>query len=81
MGFAAASAAATAAGAGAGATNVQFRRADAYRLPFADGAFDVTHCHQIPCHMDAPADALREMLRVTRPGGLVAARGADRAAG
>jgi len=56
---------------------VVFQAADAYRLPFPDGAFDVTHCHQVLAHLRDPAAALREMLRVTRPGGVVAAREAD----
>ncbi len=63
--------------AAAGVRNMRFRRADAYELPFPDAAFDVTHCHQMLCHMDAPGDALREMLRVTKPGGVVAARESD----
>ncbi|XXH05477.1 hypothetical protein Hte_011906 [Hypoxylon texense] len=46
-------------------------------LPFADGTFDVAHCHQVLCHLKAPSDALREMLRVTKPGGLVAVREGD----
>ncbi len=54
-----------------------FQPADVYRLPFPDGAFDVTHCHQMLAHLRDPADAMREMLRVTRPGGIVAAREAD----
>ena len=56
---------------------ITFQPADAYHLPFPDDAFDVTHCHQVLAHLRDPADALREMLRVTRPGGVVAAREAD----
>lgn len=63
----------------AGMPNMKFQQADAYQLPFPDASFDVAHCHQMLCHMDAPGDALREMLRVTRPGGVVAAREADMA--
>lgn len=61
----------------AGIKNIEFQQADAYDLPFADGTFDVTHCHQVLSHLKAPWDALREMLRVTKPGGLVAAREGD----
>ncbi|RYP46595.1 hypothetical protein DL768_007217 [Monosporascus sp. mg162] len=57
--------------------NMRFQPASAYELPFSDGSFDVTHCHQMLCHLDAPGDALREMLRVTKPGGIVAARESD----
>ena len=64
----------------AGVTNIEFRPANAYNLPFPNDTFDVAHCHQMLCHLDAPAEALREMLRVTKPGGLVAARESDLAA-
>ena len=66
--------------AAAGIENMEFQAADVYALPFPDATFDVTHCHQMLCHLDAPADALREMLRVTRPGGIVAVRESDLAA-
>lgn len=61
----------------AGVANIDFQQADVYKLPFADATFDITHCHQVLCHLKAPTDALREMLRVTKPGGLVAAREGD----
>lgn len=60
-----------------GIKNIEFQQADVYKLPFADGSFDVTHCHQVLCHLKAPSDALREMIRVTKPGGLVAVREGD----
>ncbi|CAM3546291.1 methyltransferase domain-containing protein [Nocardioides zeicaulis] len=41
------------------------------------GPFDVVHAHQVLQHVADPVGALREMLRVTRPGGLVAARDSD----
>lgn len=41
------------------------------------GPFDVVHAHQVLQHVAEPVGALREMLRVTRPGGLVAARDSD----
>lgn len=41
------------------------------------GPFDVVHAHQVLQHVADPVAALREMLRVTRPGGLVAARDSD----
>ncbi|KAK3177509.1 hypothetical protein K4F52_009706 [Lecanicillium sp. MT-2017a] len=63
--------------AGTAAKNLTFQRASAYELPFADNSFDVVHTSQMLCHMDAPVDALREMLRVTKPGGVVSAREAD----
>jgi SAM-dependent methyltransferase len=48
-----------------------------YRLGYPDGTFDVVHAHQVMQHLSDPVAALREMRRVCRPGGLVAARDAD----
>ena len=63
-----------------GATNVSTTTGDVYALDFADGAFDVVHAHQVLQHLSDPIAALREMRRVTRPGGVVAVRDADYAA-
>ncbi len=49
-------------------------------LPFDDDSFDVVHAHQVLQHVGDPVAVLREMRRVTRPGGLVAVRDADYAA-
>ncbi|WP_322919696.1 class I SAM-dependent methyltransferase [Nocardioides renjunii] len=43
----------------------------------AAGGFDVVHAHQVLQHVADPVAALRQMLAVTRPGGLVAARDSD----
>jgi SAM-dependent methyltransferase len=61
----------------AGLDNVTFSGHDAYALPWSDGAFDVVHAHQVLQHLADPVAALAEMLRVARPGGVVAARDAD----
>jgi 2-polyprenyl-3-methyl-5-hydroxy-6-metoxy-1,4-benzoquinol methylase len=61
----------------AGVQNIDFQQGDAKKLPFADETFDVTFCHQILTHITSPEQALREMLRVTKPGGIVAAREGD----
>jgi ubiquinone/menaquinone biosynthesis C-methylase UbiE len=61
-------------------SNVAFTVGDAYQLDFPDNSFDVVHAHQVLQHLTDPIAALREMRRVCRPGGLVAARDADYAA-
>jgi SAM-dependent methyltransferase len=58
-------------------TTVDFAIADVHALGFADDTFDVVHAHQVLQHLADPVRALREMRRVCRPGGLVAARDGD----
>jgi SAM-dependent methyltransferase len=60
-----------------GATNVEFEVADVYDLPFDDASFDIVHAHQVLQHLSDPIDALRQMRRVCRAGGTVAARDSD----
>lgn len=60
-----------------GVSNIDFRVADIHALEFADDTFDVTHAHQVLQHVADPVQALREMSRVTKPGGIVAARDSD----
>jgi SAM-dependent methyltransferase len=59
---------------------VELRIGDVYALDLPDDSFDVVHAHQVLQHLADPVAALREMRRVCRPGGLVAARDADYAA-
>ena len=56
---------------------VRFETGDIYQLGYPDGSFDVVHAHQVMQHLSDPVAALREMARVCRPGGVVAARDAD----
>jgi SAM-dependent methyltransferase len=42
-------------------------------LPVEDGSFDVVLCTQVLEHVDDPAQAVRELRRVTAPGGRVLA--------
>lgn len=51
--------------------SMQFQPADSLSLPFPDGHFDVSYSISSLEHMPDPVQAVREMLRVTRPGGLV----------
>ncbi len=60
-----------------GLSNVTFEVGDAYQLGFADDSFDVVHAHQVLQHLADPVAALRELRRVCKPGGLVAARDGD----
>jgi ubiquinone/menaquinone biosynthesis C-methylase UbiE len=51
------------------AGRVELVEGDVHRLPFADGTFDAAHCERVLMHVEDPALAIREMLRVVRPGG------------
>jgi len=54
------------------AANVSFQRGDIAGLPFADGSFDLVWCAQSMYSLPDPQAALRELRRVTKPGGRVA---------
>ena len=60
-----------------GCMNVDFVVGDVLRLDFPADSFDVVHAHQVLQHIADPVAALREMARVCRPGGVVAARDGD----
>lgn len=60
-----------------GLDNVTLAVDDVHALGFADDTFDVVHAHQVLQHVPDPVRALREMRRVCRPGGVVAARDGD----
>ena len=60
--------------------DLDFAVADVHALQFADDTFDVVHAHQVLQHVGDPVQALREMRRVCKPGGIVAARDSDYAA-
>ena len=55
---------------------VHFATGDVYALEQADDSVDVVHAHQVLQHLADPVVALREMRRVCRPTGVVAARDA-----
>jgi SAM-dependent methyltransferase len=57
------------------------RRAAAERLPFSDDVFDIALAQLVVHFMDDPVAGLREMSRVTRRGGVVAACVWDHAGG
>ena len=60
-----------------GCATVDFVVGDVLALDFSAASFDVVHAHQVLQHLADPVAALREMVRVCRPGGLVAARDGD----
>jgi SAM-dependent methyltransferase len=60
-----------------GRGNLDFAVGNVYALDYPAGAFDVVHAHQVLQHLGDPVRALREMRRVTRPGGLIAVRDGD----
>jgi SAM-dependent methyltransferase len=59
------------------ARNIDFAVQDVHALTFPDDSFDIVHAHQVLQHVADPVQALREMARVARPGGVVAVRDAD----
>ena len=62
------------AAAAGGRDNAFFRVGDATRLPFADGFFDVAHCHMALMHIPDTRAVLSEVKRVLKPGGLIGCR-------
>jgi SAM-dependent methyltransferase len=44
---------------------------DACDLPLPDHSFDLATCQTLMLHLQAPQKALREMMRITKPGGLI----------
>lgn len=60
-----------------GIHNVSFHVGDVYSLDFDDNTFDIVHAHQVLQHLANPVAALKEIKRVLKPGGLLAARDVD----
>ena len=56
-----------------GLAAVELRLGDAGALPLADGEVDAALAHMVLQYLASPAEALREMARVVRPGGAVVA--------
>lgn len=51
--------------------SLRFVQGDAHRLPLPDDSADVVTCQTVLMHLARPAEAVAEMFRVVRPGGLV----------
>jgi SAM-dependent methyltransferase len=60
-----------------GLGSVELVTGDVAALDLPDASVDVAHAHQLLHHVPDPVAAVAEMLRVTRPGGLVAIRESD----
>lgn len=58
-------------------TNISFQQASVYELPFLDDSFDIVHTSQMLTHLDEPHEAMKELYRVCKKGGVVSARDAD----
>lgn len=56
---------------------VEFRKGTVLDLPFDDDSFDATGSERLFQHLKDPKEALREMVRVARPGGRVAVMDPD----
>ena len=51
--------------------NVEFYTGSVLKLPFDDNTFNASRCERTFQHLAEPEKALREMIRVTKPGGRV----------
>lgn len=51
--------------------NAQFIRGDAHQIPIKGGAFDHTYCHFLLLWVERPLNVIKEMIRVTNPGGAI----------
>jgi len=62
-----------------GVSNLRFETANIYELPFSDNTFDAVFSHAVVEHLSDPIKALKELVRVLKPGGVLGIRDADRA--
>jgi SAM-dependent methyltransferase len=60
-----------------GLTNLRYEMGSVYALAFPGASFDVAYAHQVFQHLREREAGLREMMRVVRPGGLIAIRDVD----
>ena len=60
-----------------GIHNIEYLVMDGCALGLDDDSVDLAHAHQVMQHVSDPVAVLREMARVTRPGGHIAVRDGD----
>ena len=60
-----------------GIDNIDFQVMDGYDLALEDDSIDFAHAHQVLQHVSDPVAILSEMVRVTKPGGVIAVRDSD----
>ena len=60
-----------------GVTNVDWRVASAYEIPFPDASFNAVFSHTLLEHLSEPEKAVREMYRVLKPSGVIGLRDSD----
>ncbi|MCZ6539652.1 MAG: class I SAM-dependent methyltransferase [Chloroflexi bacterium] len=58
-------------------TNLEFKVASVYEIPFPDGHFDGVLVHKVLEHVAEPETVMKEVTRVLKPGGVVGARSTD----
>lgn len=64
-----------------GLSNVEYRPGSADAIPYPDARFDVVTCQTLLIHVPSAQDALAEMRRVLKPGGLLVAAEPDNVSG
>ncbi|HBE19392.1 MAG TPA: hypothetical protein DEG17_27460 [Cyanobacteria bacterium UBA11149] len=57
-------------------TNIKFKLANIYQLPFADNSFDAVFAHAVIYHLKYPHQALKELYSLLKPGGVLGIRDA-----
>jgi len=57
--------------------NMKFKVANVYNLPFGNDLFDAVFAHTLLQHLKDPNQALKEMYRVLKPGGIIGVRDDD----
>jgi ubiquinone/menaquinone biosynthesis C-methylase UbiE len=60
-----------------GFSNVKLIQGEINKLPFRPGQFDLTYCRALLMHTPDPVATVKQMIALTRPGGIIAAQEFD----